>query len=144
MSFLTQRAEDEEIIKEAFTYLSFRADMDKTNRSSATANQAVNWLMNVLNLAYKGWSLVNLDDKKYNHPAIDLGCKKQKLGIQVSTVSSTEKINKSLKKLVSHNLQQDYPAFWMIALQPTVNTSGLIEHAQWSTIIAMPFIVCLY
>lgn len=75
---------------------------------------AENYFRDVLNILLKA-QFVNFNEEKTNAPGLDLGCKKTKLGVQVTSSGDTAKVNETLKKITSAHLT-DYKRFVVLVL----------------------------
>lgn len=76
---------------------------------------AENFYMEILNKAY-GWKLINLNEEKKNHPAIDLGDKKNKIAVQVTSTSTKQKIDDTLDKIKSHGYDNTYDTLYILII----------------------------
>ena len=83
----------------------------------------------LLNLAY-GYHLENLNLKKKNHPAVDLGDVQEKLAVQVSTDSKRSKIADALTKFEDHGLSAEYTRLIIFLLKGRQSYSGSFETAS--------------
>ncbi|MGN5650889.1 SMEK domain-containing protein [Bacillus sp. Brlt_9] len=57
-----------------------------------------NFVRDLMNIIY-GYSLVNLNGEHLNEPGLDLGDEYNRIGVQVTTVKTTDKINHTLEKI---------------------------------------------
>lgn len=90
-------------IRFAFSALTTYLQMGgKLNLTDAHV-QSESFVQDLLNAVY-GWRLENTNQATANYPCIDLIDTTQKLGIQVSTDNSSDKINKTLACLSTHGL----------------------------------------
>lgn len=82
----------------------------------------------VLNITYNK-SYVNLNIIRHNHPAIDLGCALTQTAVQITSDGSTEKVNESIKKFISHKLNEVYNSFsfMIITTRPYSKSSKYIK-----------------
>lgn len=62
-----------------------------------------NFLMELLNLVYN-YNLENLNQLKKNFPGVDLGDESKKIGIQITSTSTSKKINETLSKFINNKL----------------------------------------
>ncbi len=69
----------------------------------------------LINSVY-GLELKNLNNEKENYPGIDLGDKKEKIGVQVSATKTSAKIVRSLDKIYDNKVYKEYPKFRMFIL----------------------------
>lgn len=53
-------------------------------------------------------NLKNLNSEMTNFPAVDLGDEEARIAIQVTSTSDIDKVKKTLKKFIEHNLQQKF------------------------------------
>lgn len=77
---------------------------------------AENFVCELLNLCYD-YKLHNLNEEKSNFPGIDLGDEANKLGIQVTMQSTSEKVNKTLEKCYTNKCYTKFPnlKFFMLS-----------------------------
>ena len=69
------------------------------------------------------WELVNLNSKKANHPAADLGDGKQGIAIQVTTTESSDKITSTRETAMKHKLGSTFQRliiFFLLARAPSL------------------------
>ena len=66
-----------------------------------------NFIADILNKVY-GYQLNNLNEEKANFPGVDIADAKNSLGFQVTSTRSSSKINESLKKILDHNVYENY------------------------------------
>lgn len=84
------------------------------------------YLMHLLNKLF-GISLVNLNEEKKNHPAIDLGDKKYGCAYQVTATADSNKVNETLKKFKNHELDTLYQDLYIISVTGKQNSYSLKE-----------------
>lgn len=69
----------------------------------------------LLNVIF-GYDFVNLNRGKKNYPGIDLGDKESAIGVQVSATKTSAKINRSLEKVKTNKVYEEFPHFIMFVL----------------------------
>lgn len=67
-----------------------------------------NFICYILNLCY-GYELVNLNENKANYPGIDLGDSKAKIGFQITSTNTSQKINSTLETFITYKCYKLYP-----------------------------------
>lgn len=65
----------------------------------------------LLNIAY-GWELINLNNVKANHPAIDLGDKINGIGVSVTATNSSTYIHERIETNISHKVFETFPTHY--------------------------------
>lgn len=83
-------------------------------------NYAENFYMEILNKVYD-WELKNLNSTKFNHPGIDLGDKKKKIAVQITSTSSKAKIDHTLSKIKEHKLENHYDTLYILIITEKKN-----------------------
>jgi hypothetical protein len=82
----------------------------------------------LLNLIYPEWKLINLNRIIKNHPAIDLGGEASKVGIQVTSDNSKDKVQDTLDKFYRHKLEKKYDTIYILMIKGKggiVNARGI-------------------
>lgn len=79
-------------------------------------------LLPILKLVYDLPNLQNLNKKISNHPAVDLGDKTEKISFQITSDSSTEKIERTLETFFAHSLDEQYETLIFFFLSPKKNS----------------------
>lgn len=94
-------------ILRALTTLAY--DVDLKNGLSLTDDNefSENFFRDLLNKIY-GYNLVNLNEKKFNYAGIDLGDKKKKVCIQVTSDNSSSKIQKAINVSEEYERYKEY------------------------------------
>ncbi len=69
----------------------------------------------LLNVVF-GYDFVNLNRGKKNYPGIDLGDKESAIGVQVSATKTSSKIKRSLEKVKTNKVYEEFPHFVMFVL----------------------------
>ena len=69
----------------------------------------------LLNMIF-GYDFVNLNRGKKNYPGIDLGDRESAIGVQVSATKTSAKINRSLEKVKTNKVYEEFPHFIMFVL----------------------------
>ena len=64
----------------------------------------------------RGLRLENLNKKKPNHPAIDLGDTENRIAFQITSTKTASKIQDTINKFVEHNLQTTYDDLYILIL----------------------------
>lgn len=73
------------------------------------------FIKDLLNVC-KGWNLVNLNTETKKYPGIDLGDKKKRIGVQVTSTKTSKKIIDSLDTIVRNNVDKDYDEIYFFVL----------------------------
>ncbi|EJQ11754.1 hypothetical protein IE3_03215 [Bacillus cereus BAG3X2-1] len=73
-----------------------------------------NFTRDLLNEIY-GYGLINLNDERLNEPGLDLGSEAKGIGVQVTTVKTTEKVNSTLRKITADQ-KSKYNKFLIVIL----------------------------
>lgn len=68
----------------------------------------------ILNIV-DGYKLINLNEERSNNPGLDLGDEAAKVGFQITSTKSSDKINKTLEKAVGQIAK--YPKIYVLILQ---------------------------
>ena len=85
----------------------------------------------ILNIVY-GYKLINLNEERSNNPGLDLGDEAARVGFQITSTKSSDKINKTLEKAVGQIGK--YPKIYVLILQDKQGSySGL------NSTLALPF-----
>lgn len=85
----------------------------------------------ILNIVY-GYKLINLNEERSNNPGLDLGDEATRVGFQITSTKSSDKINKTLEKAVGQIGK--YPKIYVLILQDKQGSySGL------NSTLALPF-----
>lgn len=113
----------------------------RSKRSLTDLNrQCESFFRDVLNLVY-GTNLVNLNDTTQNAVAIDLGDKGARLCFQVTSTSSSKKVQDTIDKFLKHSLNSDYDTLKVLILgektnhTKTFNTQGKVSFDKKQDII---------
>ncbi|WP_435605874.1 SMEK domain-containing protein [Pseudomonas knackmussii] len=110
--------ENERLIKEILVgfanYQTYVQDSCKTGNFD-TNKAAEGFVAPLLNTAF-GWNLKPFGET--NYPGIDLIDNGNKIGVQVSSETSSEKINKTLKTIADHDLRQHIKNLNFFFLKP--------------------------
>lgn len=85
----------------------------------------------LLNLFY-GYELVNLNIQKENYPGIDLGDKKNRLAVQVTSNSSRDKVKETIHKFHDYKLAEQYDRLVIFVLEPRKSFSKEFEPVGFS------------
>jgi hypothetical protein len=67
----------------------------------------------LLNIAYY-WQLVNLNDEKANYPAIDLGDKKNGIGVSITSTNSSAYIHEKIQTNIKHRVFDTFPNHYFL------------------------------
>jgi len=67
----------------------------------------------ILNEIY-GWNLINLNTKKSNFPAIDLGDTKTGIGVSVTATDTSDYIKDKLGKNITYKVYETYPTHYFL------------------------------
>ncbi len=71
------------------------------------------YVLGILNIVYS-MEFINLNDEKKNFPALDLGDRKNRIGVQVTTNNERAKITETLKKFFAHELDKEFDIVWIL------------------------------
>lgn len=104
-------------IKELLLLLEREIEYDNSGQNFDANKYAEDFYSGLLNKIYPNWNLINLNTKQHNHPAIDLGCDKNKIGIQITSENSKDKVDKTLATFYRHNLEKDYIKLYFIMIK---------------------------
>ena len=96
-------------IKDCLAVYAVRVDMDKGEASRA----AENFYCDLLNLVL-GCHLENMNLVWASYPAIDLGDKKEGLGVQVTSTATRKKVQDTLDAMFRNGVEQEYPHLVML------------------------------
>ena len=77
---------------------------------------AEDFLVPVLKIAYSCPNLRNQNEIQMNFPAVDLGCRTNRISFQVTTDASSGKVQKTLEGFRKHDLDQLFDEVYVIAL----------------------------
>lgn len=70
------------------------------------------YVLGIMNIVY-AMDFKNLNNEKKNFPAIDLGDRVRRVGVQVTTNNDREKITSTLKKFFDHELDKEFDVLWI-------------------------------
>lgn len=70
------------------------------------------YVLGILNIVYT-MDFKNLNSEKKNFPAIDLGDRKRRVGVQITTNNERDKITTTLEKFFNHELDKDFNVLWI-------------------------------
>jgi hypothetical protein len=62
------------------------------------------------------WNLINLNLEQKNHPAIDLGDKKNKIAVQVTSTTINNKVQHTLTTFFKYELESEYNVLYVFTL----------------------------
>lgn len=85
----------------------------------------------ILNIVYD-YKLINLNEERSNNPGLDLGDEVAKVGFQITSTKSSDKINKTLEKAVGQ--VANYPTIYVLILQDKQGSYTGLDKA-----LALPF-----
>jgi hypothetical protein len=71
------------------------------------------YVLGILNITYS-MDFINLNDEKKNFPALDLGDRKKRVGVQITTNNDRSKIIETLEKFFKHELDKDFDCVWIL------------------------------
>lgn len=98
-------------------------------------NLSENFLANLLNIVYDNHNLINVNEIRDNHAAIDLGDKTSsvKLAYQVTSDNSTTKIQKTIDEFINKKLDKEYDKLFVFIIKSKqkqvfgkIKTNGLV------------------
>src|SRR5690606_21525791 len=101
---------------------------------------AEDFYVGLLNYVY-GFDLKNLNIVEKNASAIDLGDKKNKTAIQVTSDNSSTKIKETIRKFIENKLYEDYDTLYILILTTKKNykvyfdTKGLFAFSKKENIL---------
>lgn len=99
-----------------FTELSSASQLNDVNNTNEDLAALI------LNEIY-GWNLVNLNTKKSNFPAIDLGDTKSGIGVSVTATDTSDYIKDKISKNITHKVYETYPTHYFLITTSKKNYS---------------------
>ena len=90
-----------------FTELSSASQLNDVNNTNEDL------AMLILNEIF-GWNLINLNTKKSNFPAIDLGDAKSGIGVSVTATDTSDYIKDKIGKNITHKVYETYPNHYFL------------------------------
>ena len=90
-----------------FTELSSASQLNDVNNTNEDLAALI------LNEIY-GWNLINLNTKKSNFPAIDLGDTKSGIGVSVTATDTSDYIKDKIGKNITHKVYDTYPTHYFL------------------------------
>lgn len=109
---------NEEIRDKIITLLSlyevYLHNKNKTHRTDFNI-ECEGIFCDVLNKMYN-WNLVNLNSTRHNYPAVDLGDEKNGVYVQVTSESTSSKINETIKNFNENDLKSIYARIYVLIL----------------------------
>lgn len=105
-----------------FTELSSASQLNDVNNTNEDLSALI------LNEIY-GWNLVNLNTKKSNFPAIDLGDTNRGIGVSVTATDSSGYIKDKIGKNITHKVYETYPIHYFIITTSKKNYSTTFDTA---------------
>lgn len=103
-----------------FTELSSASQLNDVNNTNEDLSALI------LNEIY-GWNLVNLNTKKSNFPAIDLGDTNSGIGVSVTATDSSDYIKDKIGKNITHKVYETYPIHYFIITTSKKNYSTTFD-----------------
>ena len=99
-----------------FTELSSASQLNDVNNTNEDLAALI------LNEIYV-WKLINLNTKKSNFPAIDLGDTKNGIGVSVTATDTSDYIKDKIAKNINHKVYETYPAHYFLITTSKKNYS---------------------
>lgn len=99
-----------------FTELSSASQLNDVNNTNEDLAALI------LNEIY-GWNLINLNTKKSNFPAIDLGDIQSGIGVSVTATNSSDYIKEKISKNITHKVHETYPKHYFLITTSKKNYS---------------------
>lgn len=117
------------LIYEIGLYLSWftvLVKMENKNGRFDISIHAESFLIPILNKVFK-CEFIRLEYVQHNHPAVDLGNKKNKIAIQVTSEKGFDKISYTISSFIKHRLFNDYSNLYHLVIDESYETSKTNE-----------------
>ncbi|MFI8678079.1 MULTISPECIES: SMEK domain-containing protein [Bacillus cereus group] len=104
----------EEVEGQLIKLIDYMRMISKQNHTTDNLN-AEDFFRDFLNLIYR-YELENLNDFEHNAPAIDLCDSNMKICYQITTSNDRDKINKTLKGFITHELYDEFNMLYILII----------------------------
>lgn len=104
----------EEVEGQLIKLIDYMRMISKQNHTTDNLN-AEDFFRDFLNLIYR-YELENLNDFEHNTPAIDLCDSNMKICYQITTSNDRDKINKTLKGFITHELYDEFNMLYILII----------------------------
>lgn len=119
-----------ENIKHLLNSLETEIEYDNAGGNYDVNKYAEDFYKGLINLICSNWKMVNLNEITDNYPAIDLGDKDARIGIQITSDTSIEKIKETFEKFYRHNLDKEYNTVYILTIKQKKIPSKTITLTQ--------------
>lgn len=114
------------VITDALGTLSYQVEYRNTINLYDINIISEDFYKNLLNKVF-GYNLINLNTIEKNTSAIDLGDRKQRIAIQVTSDNTSTKIKKTIDKFLEYNLYDDYDTLFILILTKKKSYTAIFE-----------------
>lgn len=113
---------------------SFVVEIESKSRSNLLNDNvyAEGLIKNILNIC-KDWNLENLNNSQHNYPGIDLGDVDKKIGVQVTSTNTAQKIKNTLEKVIDNHVDEKFNRIYFVVLSNDKMNSR-VDFSKYTTV----------